>query len=361
MAERSITELPELRAALSAEDAATFDRLFLVERTTGQLLVPEPMVDWVEDTYRSVDAVSTQTIVKVVNRWTLQTALFNPFRALRPQKDGDSDSLAEEIFGDGPDPFDDPENETTEDSFGRVHGEHCVTASNLAKSDASHGVIAFREHNPWVVTEDALWDAFQVATEWFARNQQANPAAIYPLLIWNCLWKAGASINHAHMQLLATSGMHYGEIERLRYTTERYAARYEGASYYDDLYSVHAAVGLGRQHQGVRFFAHLNPLLAHECVFLADEVNEPLARTIHRVIKLLNQEFSVKSFNLAVMPHPLAATEEDWSQMPVVARIVSRGNPQSRTIDTGAMELFAASVISTDPFALGALLDRVCY
>jgi hypothetical protein len=38
-------------------------------------------------------------------------------------------------------------------------------------------------------------------------------------------------------------------------------------------------------------------------------------------------------------------------------RIVDRGDPTARTADIGAMELYAASVVSSDPFRLAAALD----
>ncbi|HEX2282964.1 MAG TPA: hypothetical protein VHG52_14495 [Thermomicrobiales bacterium] len=353
--ERTITRLLNACNALSPDDRALFDRFYSVSEGAGRLVIPEPMQPWVEETYGSVDTVTDQCIVKVTNRWTLQTALFNPFRSQRPQQDDDSATLTEEIFGDGPDPFDAPERDTSEDTFGRIRGEHCVTASNLAKSDTYHGVIVFDGHNPWTVTEDALVDAFDVASTWFRRCHEQDGTALYPLLIWNCLWKSGASISHAHMQMLVTNGLHYGQIERQRRIVEAYGNQHDGG-YFDDLFRVHSSIGLGGEHDGVRVFAHLTPLLANECVLLSADMNEGFARSIHRVIRLLNEELDVTSFNLAVTPLPLGDTDEDWSMMPVVARIVDRGNPLRRTVDTGAMELFAASVVSSDPFRLGRLL-----
>ena len=354
----TIAELEDARAALDSADRERFDRLYAVQKASGELSLPPAMVPWVEETYGSTDEVVEQQIVKVTNRCTLQTSLFNPFRARRPQKDGDSGSLADEIYGDGPDPFDEPEDRTSEDTFGRIRGRHCMTASNLAKSDAQHGVIVFHEHNPWVITEDAFHDAIEVAKVWFAQCRRARPGAIYPLVIWNCLWKSGASINHAHMQLLLTSSMHYGEIERLRRTAVEYQAQH-GDRYVDDLFRAHQALGLAFEDNGIRALAHLTPLLSRECILFSDRLDEGFARTIHRVIRLMNEQMDVTTFNLALIPHPLAETEEDWSVLPVLARIVDRGNPLKRTVDTGAMELFAASVVSSDPFEVAGLLGTV--
>jgi hypothetical protein len=54
---------------------------------------------------------------------------------------------------------------------------------------------------------------------------------------------------------------------------------------------------------------------------------------------------------------PWSQTPENWEGFPVIVRIVDRGDPSSRTADFGAMELYAASVVSSDPFALSRQLQ----
>jgi len=58
----------------------------------------------------------------------------------------------------------------------------------------------------------------------------------------------------------------------------------------------------------------------------------------------------VTSFNAALFLPPIAPVEEDWGGFPAIARLVDRGNPRSKASDIGAMELYASSVISSDPF-----------
>jgi hypothetical protein len=41
-----------------------------------------------------------------------------------------------------------------------------------------------------------------------------------------------------------------------------------------------------------------------------------------------------------------------------VARLVDRGDPGNRTCDIGSMELYAASVIASDPFVVAAALRQ---
>ena len=62
--------------------------------------------------------------------------------------------------------------------------------------------------------------------------------------------------------------------------------------------------------------------------------------------------------NLVIYLPPLAESDGDWSDFPVVVRMVDRGDPMNRTADFGAMELYAASVVSSDPFKVAESLFR---
>ena len=64
----------------------------------------------------------------------------------------------------------------------------------------------------------------------------------------------------------------------------------------------------------------------------------------------------MRAFNLAIALPPLGPTPEDWRDMPIVARIADRGDPLTTRGDLGAMELFAANVITADPFEVAAML-----
>lgn len=347
--QRSILDLEEIVAGLPVDEAARIARLFAIEAATGRLVPPEHMHRWVERYFGSVEAVAAQKVVKVTNRTTLDETLFNELRARRPLEARIPAALAEEIARTAPDPFCEPELNTPADPFGRVHGARAVTASNIAKYDGSHGVIIFREHDPLAFNELSVVDALRVAEEWFALAHAENPAAVYPLFMWNCLWKSGASIPHGHAQVSLTRGMHYGKVERQRRDAKRYQAAYR-APYFEDLYQAHAALGLAAEMDGVRVLAHLTPKKEKEVLLLAERVDEALSRAIYRTLHTLVDQLNVVSFNLVLAEPPLVPTGEDWDDIPVVVHVVDRGDPLNRTSDIGAMELYAASVVSSDPF-----------
>ena len=81
-----------------------------------------------------------------------------------------------------------------------------------------------------------------------------------------------------------------------------------------------------------------------------------LKEKIYEVLACLRDQMHVTSFNLALATPPLSQTEEDWAGFPVLVRIVDRGDLKSAASDMGAMELYASSVISSDPFEVARLL-----
>jgi hypothetical protein len=66
----------------------------------------------------------------------------------------------------------------------------------------------------------------------------------------------------------------------------------------------------------------------------------------------------VVAHDLALYRPPLAADGTDWRRFPAQVRLVDRGDPGNRTCDIGSMELYAASVIASDPFVVGRSLQQ---
>lgn len=352
-AARTILDLENLVAALPPEDRAIFGRIFHVSTTFGEVVPPESMYDWIAKYFGSVDAVRRQKIVKVNNRVTLEGALYNELRSRRPievpRGETDIEATIESNRGD---PFCRPLEGTPEDSFGRIRGTYSITASNIAKYDGFHGVIVFDEHHPLRFTREAIADYLRTGRRWAEAAHAADPEAVYYFFMWNCLWKSGASILHGHAQTTLSRGMPYARVEALRQAALRYAAAY-GQDYFADLVRVHRALGLARAFGQAEAIAYLTPIKEKEFLLVAPGEGEDFVDALFAVLEAYVRRLGVRSFNLALYLHPLEEVAEDWSALPgVVARIVDRGDPNSRTSDIGAMELYAASVISSDPFRI---------
>ncbi|MGQ9585670.1 MAG: hypothetical protein ACUVXG_09750 [Anaerolineae bacterium] len=355
---RDIVHLEALVSALPAPSQERFRRIFHVATTVGRLVPPPEMVPWIERVFGSVDAVREQAIVKVTNLITLEGALFNGLRAHRPMEAKGSADVARTIEDAAGDPFCHPETGTPADSFGRVRGKHAITASNVAKYDGFHGLVIFDEHNPLTFTREQVRDCLDLALAWAQKAREEDAEAKYFFFMWNSLWKSGASIIHGHTQMTLGQGMHYARVEALRRAALLYRVGH-GVNYFDDLYQVHRDLDLAFEAAGdVRVLAYLTPIKEKEVLLVARGLCDGLPEAIYRTLHTYVHRLGVQSFNLALYVRPFGLVEEDWSGFPVVVRIVDRGDPMNRTADMGAMELYASSVIASDPFRLAEALEQ---
>lgn len=353
----SIVDLEDAIAGLPADVRAIADRIFTVSSTTGRLDAPAEMHPWITRIFGSVEAVREQRIVRVTNRVTFEGALFNDLRAMRPMEVKGGDEVRATIESSRGDPFCTPETGTPADTFGRLSGEHGVTASNVAKYDGYHGVLVFADHDPLApVSAATVSDHLATIARWGRAALADDPAARYLFVLWNCLWRAGGSIVHGHMQMTATRGMHYPKIEQLRQQGLAYAAA-NGRGYFDDLWRVHDALGLGTTVGDARVIASLTPVKEREVLVIGrpGASEQTLAAAIAKTVATYRAA-GVVSYNMALYLPPLSPDGADWRAFPPLARLVDRGDPANKTSDIGAMELYAASVIAADPFRLARQL-----
>jgi galactose-1-phosphate uridylyltransferase len=175
--------------------------------------------------------------------------------------------------------------------------------------------------------------------------------------MWNCLWKAAASIIHGHAQMTVGRKFHYGRIERLRRDALAYQHEH-GADYFADFVAIHESLGLAARWGSVAAVAHLTPAKEREIVLVADRYENPdLPAAIWRALKVYAAQ-DVKSYNMAVYLPPLGPTDPAWAGFPVLVHFVDRGDLAAKTVDVGGMEFYASAVVSADPFALAEELRK---
>jgi len=360
-----ITHLDEAVAGLEPEDRVRFDRLYVLNQSTARVDPPEAMEGWIAKTFRYLGptaedvlaAIRAQPVTHVANRVTGQATLFNAVRASRPLDATEATDLSDEVEASRGGPFCRPMDLTPANAFGRI-GEK--TAANVAAYDGWHGLVIFEDHDPLRFRTDAFQpeevaDLFGTARAWADRAHEADPEARYFLLMWNCLWKAGASIIHGHAQMVVGRAFHYARVERLRRDARAYRAEHD-ADYFEDLVAVHEALGLADRCGRVSTLAHLTPVKERELVLVAPSYDDAdLPRAVWRALKTY-AALGVESFNLAVHTPPLGEPDPAWDGFPTLVYLVDRGDPSSRTTDWGGMELYASSVVSADPFDVAEAL-----
>ncbi len=348
---RSIAELDGLVESLPEETRRLFHRIFSVTFTSGVCQPTETMLPWIERQFGSVEAVCQQRVIKVTNLVTFEGAIFNPLRALRPRQFEDRLKVEAAVLDRAKDdPLAHPLTDTPEDPFGRIEGKYCITASNIAKYDEFHGLIIFNDYNPLAFTREKVVDYLDTAWRWAQRAHEYDPAAKYFFFVWNSLKKAGASLAHGHAQVVLGRGSHYAKIEALRRAALDYRQKY-GSNYFDDLFQVHHELGLGTERDGIRTFAYLAPIKEKETIILASSfAADAFREQVYEVLACFRDRMHVTAFNVGIATPPLSPTPESWEGFPVIARIVDRGYPWDGSSDFGTMELFAASIVSSDPF-----------
>jgi hypothetical protein len=343
----SIVDLPERIAALPAACHARFKRLFRVDRVTGDCLVPDTMRAWVEAQFGSLDAVMRQHVVRVTNLVTFDGALYNPLRRWRPQEL----SAAKLFTTQTVDRFADPLRHTPEDPFGRVRGQRCITASNIARWEGLCAVLIFDQPDPLAFTQAALRDYLRTSLAWAQRAHQHDPEARYFIWIWNGGPKGGASIPHAHAQLALGRGMHYARVEWLRRAALAYLERYR-VNFFDDLLAAHEDVGLGFQVGRLRGFFYLAANRPKDTWIYGRAMDDDLADALYAVLHGLVTRADMRAFNVAILMPPLFPADdgENWRGFPVIARVGDRGLPDAISADIGALDLYAHNTIAEDPF-----------
>ena len=352
--ENKITNLIKIINALSEKEKTLIAKILKIQSAEGSLIYPaDPEVI---KSYGPRDQVEYQKIIKITNRITYECSLFNELRSNRPFQTKEPIKLEDKLKKTEDCIFCIPKAYyvTSGDTFpesGRIIKDSCFTASNPGKYDGYHGLVIFNDHNPYIFSN--FQDNLTCSIEWAQKAHEKDKGAIYFFFMWNCLWKAGGSIVHGHNQMSLGKGMHYGKIEFLLNA----ANSYEG-NYFEDIYNIHELLGLGFKSGKVKIMAYLTPIKEKEVFIIAETVND-LGNTIPKILECFYSRLNVRSFNLALICSPSAIFDEidegekkRWNGFPVIFRILDRGDLNNRTNDIGAMELYAASVISSDPYVV---------
>lgn len=373
---------------------------------------------------------NVQQVISIQNRVTSDLTWWNPARKTKPQnfKVGGAGALTDPTGGGGPATCDfcGWQTLTAEDTFGRVEGPFAVSASNLFKYGAPYqGVILFKHHDPLTFNLPQFSDLLTVADGWFNRAASTeleklprgskSVQELYPLLVWNCLNRAGASQFHGHAQVML-SAVPFPAMQREKDAIAQYRATYGGtADYYTDLLDAHASAGLARRlvipaspssslfweepvigssedtsaaapaAPSATAHASLCPTKDAEIVIHGDSLTCPAFQALfYCAMRALIDGLGVQSFNAGIHNIPLQSLRNNENsgnstidqrhgednyinnskkgskeRCPVVARVVSRGKLTSAASDFGGLEVFAgASIGHTDPWMVIDALER---
>ena len=371
--DRSITHLDEIVDNLSEGDRKRFYTIFSFWKRTGRLTVPDTFMEKVygycrgkergETQEQTAARVSDQIIIKTLDKYLEQQALFNELRTTTPgtskekleDKRRKVEEHIEECRGEDKCDFCALEKYTSFD-LPRITKGKCKSGGNLAKYDSANGMIYFWEHNPLRISRQELSDCIDVAEEWFKQIHDRDSELVYPFLGWNCLERAGASQIGAHMHALLTQGMAYEGVEKLRRASERYKNDCH-SDYFAGLFSVHKSLGLGfnyKNNPDKKVMVSLTPKKDKDTWIMGSSLND-LKEPVYEAIECFKNKLEVFAFNLAFQMPPLIQ-QPGWEEFPYIARMVDRGDPLKLGTDIAIMEMFGTSVVGSDPFKVAKIL-----
>jgi hypothetical protein len=347
---KNIENLKQEIKKLDKKNKELFSRFFSIVSENSKMTIPEPMKEELKGKF-NISELENQKIIRIDNLLTKEVALYNPLRSRRPKA-----KKKQDFNFNKKDPFCTPEKSTPIDDVGRIKGKHTITCANLSKFEKYHSVIIFRKHNPFNIKYKEMSEAFDISMQWFDKTKNINKKAIYPLLLWNYLWKSGASIIHPHLQVVA-SEKQFPKQKAFFNLISRYRKKYK-REYIEDLFKVHKNVGLGISYKKIEIFPYLTPIKEKE-IFIIGKYGENFKKAIYKSIKAF-KKMDVESFNLGLIIPPLNSFNK--KQNKIIARIVDRGNLDELTTDLGGMELYSgAKVISSDPYQVFKVLKNHLY
>jgi hypothetical protein len=336
---------------LSPADRVLFERLYSLRAQICTMQIPRHMCDWVTKQFGSVEAVANQIVVRLTNKITAEETIYNSLRELRPSDTREKTAFSIDNLDMGTDSFANPFENTPADTFGRIEGKHCISASNIARCDELHGVVIFNTSHPLKWGQEEVADYIDTAWQWGQKAHRSHAMNKYFFFCWNCLWRSGASINHGHAQVMLSRGKAFSRVESLRKAAQLYRHRY-GANYFEDHFNVHNSLGLAFEKEGTHILACLTPVKNREIILMSDGLDNAFKNNVHDILAFYRDRMGVTSFNLAIAMPPLDKTRESWQGFPVIAWAVDRGSLDQHSSDIGSLELFAASSVTCDPFKL---------
>lgn len=367
--QRSIVNLPEYLEALPEDTRRIANRIIRVSTTTA------PMCYSSDDSLRHVATIfrtspenmQSRRGVRVTNLVLDQETLFNPVRSNRPMmkvEDGEIDSLEKNNPRERCD-LCRPEDMTPLEIFGRVRGEVSVSTANAGAYDGWHGLIIPTDiHNPQQLTREVFTDMIHTANEWFREVYKYNPEARFPIIGFNAFGRAGASLFHPHLQVLAAEGYPYQPVEDIRRRMADYQWFNNGHTYLQDFADVMRNLGLVSDEGTAHTIFNITPRKEKEVVIYTDDQkrmpNGDLSCSIFNVVEWWRKEFGVTSFNMAIFMPPLGEdfSSGSWTGFYPFARLVERGKEGTLTSDMGVMETYLSPVVAADPFVLADRYKR---
>ncbi|XP_071521968.1 uncharacterized protein [Panulirus ornatus] len=327
-----------------------FDQLYEVHhRYTPKLTFPQKYAEKMEKKFHGnkafLESVHHQMIIHVFQPLTGEHSMYNDVRTKRPRPKvlvnlhEWVDRQANETQANCD--FCNMKNMTATDAFGRHPTPKTMRVSNTFKAERWHCLIITRhQHHPLNFTLDTFIAFFDEALIYAREVAHAEEKYIYPSLTWDSLYQAGVSQLHPHIHIMMTPDHYYGFYEHLRSAGQRYYDA-TGRNYFATLLEIHTALGLTVHYGRAVAFPTIAGKADMEIMFLSEAPGEDLYRLIFFSIAAYHDTYTqlCKGFS-ASYPAEGDSGAARLGRIPVIARLISRGDCTSPRTDYTSYEIF---------------------
>jgi hypothetical protein len=229
-----------------------------------------------------------------------------------------------------------------------------IARANWARQAEASGVV-FGDaamHDLLALPRSAFVALFDTAEQYLRRAAAARPGLDCFLVFLNGGPKSGASVEHAHLQVVGRGSRHFAYPEAI-------AARCP-PDYWVRARVAHEELGLAVAAGPCAAWASLVPVKDRDVTAVSENLHDGAGfvyEVLRRLIDHGTHNFSVAAILSPAYLKPGAGGRfAGWPA--VLWRIVDRGLPTARNNDMGCMELFGSSVVATDPFLVAEWLRR---
>ncbi len=354
----SMLEVPRRIASLPPEARRRSERLYAFEWGEARNRWPAATRAKAAERYGSLDALEHPKILTMINRIDGSEATYGGNRAKRPRSRTKGQNLLDLLEPEEQRisicPFCEPLKNTPANVFengeeARIVGKTCMTAANASPYCLPHGMIIPANHSPTDFTQESIVEVFEVMNRWY---EAAGAANAHRFMGWNCQWRAGASLEHAHMHLLARKHRPFPAEKAASDLSAAYWAMHQ-QDYWQEMFDVHCALDLGFEtDQGVQILASIVPLNDAEVLIIGDRADESLATALFKVLEGYKKA-GLNTWNVGVIIPPSDEPERETrcGSLPVIIRVVTRGSTDELASDLSILRLFLGfDCIALDPY-----------
>lgn len=334
-----------------------FHTIYLVNvREAKQIFPPSFLSEvrhWLGDNDKLLKEAYNQKVIHVNNYYSLEQTVFNLLRSKRPSSKARED-IREYVHKVAAQTrrscdFCRYKTNTAEDIFGRIEGQHSVSASNTFKLDKWHSLFLSKKHNPIDLTEEEFLDLFNTSLKWFKKANSVDKESCYPMMIYDTLPKGGASQFHPHAHgFLASQYLSHVAVQHKAANTYKDE---NGGGYWNDLIEIHNTLGLSVTLGDAVAISPLTPVREHEIIVFSNYPGTDLFRLFYYVIQTYYHKLERMCFS-AGLAFPVMCSRSRSASLPAIIRVGTRGQCSSLTNDVSSLELYVMQNVHVDPYII---------